>query len=338
MKESDIRSKDALKKYFSLVRQDAARFCKDNNRFEKVPCVACGSKKNEKQFKKMGVWYVQCGRCRTMYANPRPTEKVIEEFNIHSRAARFWTNEILLRTMDVRRRNIFGPRADLFANKIRHFVKPVVADIGAGPGIFLEEVTKRVPKARCIAIEPSPGMSRMCREKGIETVENTIEAIMPADYKFDALSAFELLEHLREPAVLFKKASRMLKPGGLFLFTTLNCEGFDVKILWENSKNIYPLQHINFFNPYSITILLKKNGFAVEEISTPGKLDWDIVENTIKDGKASAGRFWEHFAKHASGKAKTEFQQFLSDNLMSSHMMVWARKKYLYGEDAGHNR
>ena len=60
--------------------------------------------------------------------------------------------------------------------------------------------------------------------------------------------------------------------------TTLNGRGFDILLLWNKSKSIAPPLHLNFFNPGSIRILLEKIGFQILEISTPGKLDWDIVE------------------------------------------------------------
>lgn len=108
--------------------------------------------------------------------------------------------------------------------------------------------------------------------------------------------------------------------------TTLNCEGFDLQILWGRSKNIYPLQHINFFNTRSLKLALEKSGFCLEEITTPGRLDWDIVENVIGEGLLEKNRLWLNFAKNASQNTKEAFQKFLSNHNMSSHMMALARK------------
>ena len=45
-----------------------------------------------------------------------------------------------------------------------------------------------------------------------------------------------------------------------------------------------------FLNPRSVEILLKEIGFKVIEISTPGKLDIDIMNNNIDKIKA---KFWK---------------------------------------------
>ena len=39
--------------------------------------------------------------------------------------------------------------------------------------------------------------------------------------------------------------------------TTLNGQGFDTQILWENHKNVNTPVHLNFFHIYSIKLLLQ---------------------------------------------------------------------------------
>jgi hypothetical protein len=99
--------------------------------------------------------------------------------------------------------------------------------------------------------------------------------------------------------------------------------GVDIQTLWEDSKAISPPMHLNFFNPKSIFILLEDVGYKVLEISTPGKLDIDIMNNSkdkIKD------RFWENFVEYSNEKEKENMQTFLSENGLSSHMMIICKK------------
>ena len=72
---------------------------------------------------------------------------------------------------------------------------------------------------------------------------------------------------------------KFLEKLDIFVFTTLSSTGLDISTLWERSRSINPPHHINFFNPKSIVIFLKKNKFKILSISTPGKLDIDILEN-----------------------------------------------------------
>jgi hypothetical protein len=122
----------------------------------------------------------------------------------------------------------------------------------------------------------------------------------------------------------------LLRKDGRMFLTTLNGMGFDIALLWEKSKSIMPPHHLNFFNPSSITILLKRCGFEAMEVSTPGKLDWDIVEGMIKKEGVKIGRLWDLIANSDNKDCKEELQDWISKNSLSSHMMVTAKKKDIH--------
>ena len=68
---------------------------------------------------------------------------------------------------------------------------------------------------------------------------------------------------------------------------------------------------------------MEKNKFKIINITTPGKLDIDILSNNeffIKD------KFWKKFVKYANSKEKKDMQNFLQKNLLSSHMIVVCKK------------
>ena len=81
--------------------------------------------------------------------------------------------------------------------------------------------------------------------------------------------------------------------------------------------------HLNFLNPKSLEILLKNIGFNVLEISTPGKLDIDIMNNNIDKIKV---KFWKNFLEYSSIQEKNNMQKFISENKLSSHMMIVCQK------------
>jgi len=204
--------------------------------------------------------------------------------------------------------------------------RKLIGDIGAGFGLFLEELRAILPNNKYIAIEPSIEMAAKCREKGLDTKCVCFEELENAEGKFDLLSAFELIEHLYNPVSFLNRAYSILKPGGFLFLTTLNVLGFDILLLWEKSKSLTPPHHLNFFNPNSLEQLLKRLGFKVIEISTPGKLDWDIVEGMIKNENVVLGRFWNLLAKRRDDVCKNEFQDWIAKNNLSSHMRILAQK------------
>jgi len=97
----------------------------------------------------------------------------------------------------------------------------------------------------------------------------------------------------------------------------------DIQALWEDSKSVSPPHHLNFLNPKSVNLLLTRLGFENLGVTTPGKLDLDILANNqsaIKD------RFWRTLVGVATDKEKQAWQEMIASSGWSSHMMVVCRK------------
>jgi SAM-dependent methyltransferase len=326
LKEEEIRQRSTLNRYLELVAEDVNTIFKDHSLFTPLDCPACGGRDHQVQFEKLGFSYALCRDCGTLFVNPRPPTNLLMDYYTRSRSASFWVNSFFKPVAEVRRERIFRPRAEFVRDEFPQMTGGVTGDIGAGFGIFLEEIGKFWPAATLIAIKPSAEMADICREKRLEVITCGIEEVTGWDGKFDLLTSFELMEHLHTPADCLRKAWDLLRPGGYLLLTTLNGEGFDIQILWEKSKNVTPPHHLNFFNPGSLTRLLERNGFTVAKVDTPGQLDWDIVEGMYHHEGTDPGRLWRTFAERATPVAKESLQAWITASGFSSHMRVVARK------------
>ncbi|MBF0465910.1 MAG: class I SAM-dependent methyltransferase [Nitrospirae bacterium] len=325
MKEEEIRSQDALKQYLTLVEADVKDFF-DFASFIFIPCPACSSWDFHHEFDKLGFNYVSCQRCHTLYVNPRPTFQTLRGFYSQAPSTTFWVNYFFKPVAEKRREKIFKPRAEYVAERLGRIQKWAIGDIGAGFGLFIEELRRLLPENDYYAIEPSIDMAEICRNKGVEVKCSCLEDVDAMEGTFHLLTSYELIEHLFDPVAFLNDVHRLLKPDGFFLFTTLNAKGFDIQMLWEKSKALSPPHHLNFLNPFSIRLLLDNLGFKDIEVTTPGKLDWDIVEGMIRNEKIDVGRFWQQLAYERSDTSKAEFQNWISRNDLSSHMMVLTRK------------
>jgi SAM-dependent methyltransferase len=325
MKEEDIRKRSVLNRYLELVVQDTLCLFGDQSKFQAIDCPACGSRELSQQFEKTGFNYVQCTGCETLFVNPRPTNQDLMKIYIDSPSTRFWVEDFFLPMVEARREKIFKPRAQFIADRFSDIKSGRMADIGAGFGLFLDEMKTLWPGSDILAIEPSIDMAKICRDKGLSVLESTLEAIDPST-RFDLLTAFELFEHLRDPFTFIETVYNLLNHGGYFFLTTLNGLGFDIQLLWERSKSIYPPHHLNFFNPRSMEILLKRKGFEIVEIATTGQLDWDIIEGAYRQEGVDPGRFFKTVSRYGSYEAKRDLQKWFQVNNFSSHMRVIARK------------
>jgi SAM-dependent methyltransferase len=327
MKEEEIRSRSAHNRYLELIAEDVQTIFADSSQFTKIDCPACRSKNYQPQFEKTGFTLVLCQDCGTLFVNPRPPSRLLNDFYTRSRSASFFVHDFFQPVAEARREKIFRPRAEYIKDTLPQKSKGLIGDIGAGVGLFLEELAKLWPFAKMVAIEPSLEEVAICKEKGLETIPCTLEEVEGWDGKFDLLTSFELFEHLYSPDEFLKKIWKLLRPGGYLFLTTQNGEGFDIQILWEKSKSICPPVHLNFFNPGSLKTLLESNGFIVEQIDTPGKLDWDIVEGMYRQEGVDPGRLWKLVADKGEPAAKSSLQKWITENRLSSHMRILARKR-----------
>ncbi|MGQ0666833.1 MAG: class I SAM-dependent methyltransferase [Nitrospiraceae bacterium] len=334
MKERDIRPEAVFNQFLALAERDTKLYFGEVP-FARINCPACDGAGATGAFRKHGFSYETCSVCKTLFVNPRPGQDAFRRYYQEAPSVKFWATDFYEKTESARRERLFAPRALAVMEKVRKYSARSaktevgwIGDVGAGYGVFCEEIGKIVTQARIFGIEPSPELASVCRQKGISVVPLFVEDAVRTDLPIGpaecgALTSFELLEHVHNPKAFLESCKRLLKPGELLILTTLNGLGLDIQVLWEKSKSVHPPHHINFLNPGSIKLLLERTGFQVLEVSTPGKLDISILENSL--GKVFFDRFWENFLVQLKEDGREQLQQFVVDRGLSSHMMVVAQ-------------
>jgi len=327
MKEEDIRPVNLMEENEILHKEDVKKLLKNKKFFREVPCSACNSKNYRPVFKKDNFAFVVCKDCETVFINPRPTEKMLTDFYANSKSIKHWNDKIFPASEDARRNKIFIPRAKKIVDLCKKYntENEAIFDVG-GYGTFCEEIKKFNIFKRVICIEPSRDLAETCRRKGIEVIEKPIEEVGIS--KASVITNFELIEHLFSPKDFIIACHKALSKGGLLFLTTPNIKGFDLMILDKLSDNIDGPNHLNYFNCESLGNLLQNCGFKVEEVITPGKLDAEIVRNKILSGELdiSGQSFLKYVLVDQWEKVGFNFQNFLADNALSSHLWIVARK------------
>jgi len=325
MKEEEIRPKDIFDEYLRLAEIDAKKYFLETEH-QIINCPACNSK-GEYSFQKSGFKYEVCKKCDTLFVNPRPTAESFNKYYQESESASFWANTFYKLTAEARREKLWKPKAKKVLQIILKYTseeRPLIVDIGGGYGIFSEEIQALINRPPTV-VEPGPLLAEVCRKKGFKVIEKFLEQVeiddLTGEKKF--FVSFELFEHLHNPLFFLKNLERLMNKGDLFIFTTLSGVGADIQALWNDSKSISPPHHINFFNPYSAKLIIEKAGLSLLEVSTPGKLDVDILlnnKNKIKD------RFLKTLIHHSSKEQRNSLQEWLSSNGFSSHMWLVCTK------------
>jgi len=329
MKEFEIRPRKLFSEYLELSRKDIDIYFSDHSNFVEVICPGCKEDDSILEFVKYGFSYKKCNICNSLYVSPRPTKKMISDFYKVSESSRFWAEHFYPETADARREMIFKPRAEVINELLRNINIPSpksIVDVGAGYGIFLDEIRKHGLFEEVIAVEPNKDLAKCCRDKNIVVIEDNVEDISDGQLKASVVCSFEVFEHLFDTDEFILSMKKLLKPGGILLFTTLTFSGFDLLVLKEKSKSISPPHHINFLTIEGIRDLLKRCGLEEVLIETPGKLDIDIVKNMYDEIPGlELPDFVEYLLKNRNPTTHKEFQEFLQKNNLSSHVRVIAR-------------
>ncbi|HVK55317.1 MAG TPA: class I SAM-dependent methyltransferase [Burkholderiales bacterium] len=328
MREEEIRPADLFQEYLSLSIRDVATHFADISR-ENVPCPGCGQEKSRPAFEKLGFGYVECEGCRTLYQSPRPSIESFSRFYSDSVSAKYWAEVFFPAVKEVRRERIFRPRVEMISRLCRERgVAPrVVVEVGAGHGIFLEEWRRANPESSVAAVEPNKEMARVCRENGIEVLEAMAEQAGAWHGKADLLVCFEVIEHVHNAADFVSALLKLVKPGGYLAMTGLGVEGFDIQVLWERSNSVSPPHHLNFLSCDGFAQLLRNAGFAAVDVSTPGRLDVDIVYNSANaDASVLSAHRFERTLLSRGDQTRAAFQKFLSEHQLSSHMLALAQR------------
>lgn len=327
MKESEIRPADLFNQYLALAREDCNSLLANRQAFVDVDCPACGETQRSIAFEKLGFNYALCAACETLYVSPRPSPELLEEFYSHGKSVAFWSSHFYKETYEARREKLFRPRADLVAKLVgKYEVKTAsIIDLGCGYGTFLEEMQRLKLFDGLIGIEPNKALAEICKQKGFRVVESHVEEVPEGTVRAGCVTGFEILEHVFEPLEFLKPVRHLLDPAGVLLLTTLTVSGFDIQVLWEHSKSVHPPHHLNLFSLSGLERLMERAGLQILDMSTPGRLDVDIVANAVRENpQIPIPRVVTQILRGDS-QTLNSFQEFLRSNRLSSHVQVVAR-------------
>ncbi len=329
MKESDIRPQSLLDEYLRLSAADAERFFSDRKRRVHRPCPGCGEARTIGAFEKNGFTVARCPSCATLYVTHVPEPDRLAEFYRDSPSQKYWAEVFFPSVAEARRIKIFRPRVE----RVRALLADsgatpaTIVDVGAGAGMFLEECRTAGLGGTWRAVEPNAILARTCRDKGFETFAGfAADAASSWKGAADLVTAFEVVEHLTDPAAFLRDIAALARPGGFLLLSGICGTGFDVLTLGARANAVFPPHHLTFFSRRGVSTLLGRCGLAEVAFLTPGQLDVDIVRNACADDpSAVADPFLRHLLFAADDAQRDKFQNFLAAAGLSSHMWIVAR-------------
>ena len=251
------------------------------NNFRQIVCPLCGSTGYKPKWKKSEIPFVKCSSCSLVFQNPQPEAAELggryddEYFNYEIANEESFFRLMRLGLSDVRFFDYEKRMKSLQAAEPLSFL-----DIGCATGALLRFMRERSWTVKGIEIcARSADYGR--RTHGLDIFTGTIEAAEIPDNSFDVIHSSHLVEHLTEPALFFREAARILKPGGVIVTVTPDVSGFQAKLFGYGWRSAIA-DHMFLFSKRTLRKMLVKNGFIIEKTATWGGLAAGTAPYLIK--------------------------------------------------------
>ncbi len=234
----------------------------------------CGGAQVRPRFTKGGKSFLRCSACGFVWLEPLPTRAELESHYAWTYAQGPYV--VFAAADDIRRLiardRLAALRADLGPGPC--------LDVGASTGAFVAEARRAGHAAT--GIELSAAAAEFARQAGLPVRQARIEDFEPEE-PLAAVTAFDTIEHLLDPAVLLDRARGWLTPGGLLAMTLPDIGSAAARVLGRRWYFYAPRDHFHYFDRHTIARLLRGHGFRVERIEPATKpLTLDYVARQIE--------------------------------------------------------
>jgi 2-polyprenyl-3-methyl-5-hydroxy-6-metoxy-1,4-benzoquinol methylase len=253
-------------------------------RYQEVPCVFCGGTHFKQQLLCRGFAYVRCTRCGLVQMNPQPVMEDVHKrygenylnYETKNEAAFLQLQEKSLEDVGFykQEKSLGLPLAAGAPQSGRPTPQitpgPRVLDIGCATGALLEKLAQRNWQTTGVEISlPQAEYAR--RERNLDIRTETLEKNHFPDSSFDVVLASHVIEHVNNPLSFVQEVHRILKKDGCFYVTTPNINSFQAFLFGSRWRSAI-FDHLYLFSVKTLSAMLVKAGFRVEQVVTWGGL------------------------------------------------------------------
>ncbi len=141
-------------------------------------------------------------------------------------------------------------------------------DVGCAYGPFLVESFNNGYQANGVEIIPEAA-EYVRSELGFKVFTGPFEKAV-FEKQFDVVTMWYVIEHFINPGEILTKVNRVLKPGGVFAFSTPSSTGISARKMMKEFFNNSPIDHITVWNPEISSRVLSPYGFKIVKIRNTG--------------------------------------------------------------------
>lgn len=234
--------------------------------FERACCPFHPQVPADKQFDRPDWWlglpgefaWMRCRECGLYFLDPRPTIESIQHYYPAAYAAYrpAIDDERLFFMRWKRRRNLKGAIEAVTTR----CAPGALLDVGCATGNYLVEMRKR--GWHVAGVEIQTDAAAYARERfGLDVFSgDLLQSNLPAQ-QFDVITMWDVLEHTHRPVAILQEAKRLLKPGGLLIFSIPDLDSKEAASFGPAWIGFDAPRHLHLFHNQSLRLLLAAAGF-----------------------------------------------------------------------------
>lgn len=131
-----------------------------------------------------------------------------------------------------------------------------ILDVGCGKGDFVDAALSEGYNVE--GIELSQPAVDIAQGFGLPVAKLDFFSSKIQDSSRDAVTMFEVIEHLPDPVKFLRRAEMVVRPGGLIYLTTPNFNSLDRRVLGSKWKAIHR-EHLTYFTPATLLKAIRNN-------------------------------------------------------------------------------
>ncbi len=209
---------------------------------------------------------MECADCSFIFTNPRPLDSDLPEYYqspeyiSHTDTKKKITDHLYFFV----KRIMFQRKFNLLKRSLntKYDKKSInILDFGCATGDFLVYLNKKGIKT--VGYEPEKSAVLKARKKGVKVLTD-ISDLNNDNYKnsFSVITLWHVLEHLSDPLQTIGILKQLLTDQGIIVVALPNYQSFDARYYGSDWAAWDLPRHLNHFDEKTISLLMKKKGFA----------------------------------------------------------------------------
>ncbi|MCA9970173.1 MAG: class I SAM-dependent methyltransferase [Anaerolineales bacterium] len=208
---------------------------------------------------------VRCRRCGLVYQNPQLTPAELAPHYPPDYLPFQQAGDAAARRAQVLRDHAIGRFCDRISR--RRPTPGRLLDVGCATGRFLYAMGQRGWQVQ--GVEPTAHAARQARQDfGLDVAECLLEEAAYSAASFDVVTLWDVLEHVEDPKATLAEVARILKPGGLAVFSVPNPDSVEARLFggcwigWDRPR------HLALIPPRLVAPYLAAAGLALAGIES----------------------------------------------------------------------